>query len=211
MIPANKRITVQDGDEVKKGQPITDGGFDPSEILEIMGPNAVQEYILKEIQKVYRSQGVTINDKHIEVIMSRMLRKVRVIEPGDSDYFWGQQVDKYEFMETNKLISEAGGKPATGEPILLGITKASLETESFISAASFQETTRVLTEAATLGKKDDLTGFKENVIMGNLIPAGTGLSAYRKLKVTAQGGEFSPFEDEVSDTESEEASVEQES
>ena len=211
LIPANKRITVQDGDEVKKGQPITDGGFDPSEILEIMGPNAVQEYILKEIQKVYRSQGVTINDKHIEVIMSRMLRKVRVIEPGDSDYFWGQQVDKYEFMETNKLISEAGGKPATGEPILLGITKASLETESFISAASFQETTRVLTEAATLGKKDDLTGFKENVIMGNLIPAGTGLSAYRKLKVTAQGGEFSPFEDEVSDTESEEASVEQES
>ena len=189
LILANKRITVQDGDEVKKGQPITEGGSDPSEILEIMGMSAVQEYILREIQKVYRSQGVTINDKHIEVIASRMLRKIRVTEPGDSDFFWGQQVDRYEFMETNEKIVEAGGKPATGEPILLGITKASLETESFISAASFQETTRVLTEAATLGKKDDLTGFKENVIMGNLIPAGTGLAAYRKLKVSTVGGE----------------------
>ena len=130
--------------------------------------------------------------------MSRMLRKIRVIEPGDSDYFWGQQVDKYEFMETNRNITEAGGKAATGEPILLGITKASLETESFISAASFQETTRVLTEAATLGKRDDLTGFKENVIMGNLIPAGTGLAAYRKLRVTAEGEEFAPVNQEVS-------------
>ena len=207
LIPANKRITVQDGDEVKKGQPITDGGFDPSEILEIMGPNAVQEYILREIQKVYRSQGVTINDKHIEVILSRMLRKIRVIEPGDSDYFWGQQVDKYEFMETNRAISEAGGKPAAGEPILLGITKASLETESFISAASFQETTRVLTEAATLGKRDDLTGFKENVIMGNLIPAGTGLAAYRKLRVTAEGEEFAPLTEDPRAGENAQAAV----
>ena len=152
-----------------------------------MGASEVQEYIIREIQKVYRSQGVTINDKHIEVIASRMLRKVRVSDPGDSDYFWGQQVDRYEFMETNKNIEDAGGKTATAEPILLGITKASLETESFISAASFQETTRVLTEAATLGKRDDLSGFKENVIMGNLIPAGTGLAAYRKLKVNAIG------------------------
>ena len=190
LISSNKRITVQDGDEVKKGQLLTEGGADPSEILEVMGINAVQEYILREIQKVYRSQGVTINDKHIEVIASRMLRKVRVVEPGDSDFFWGQQVDRYEFMETNDSIVEAGGKPATGEPILLGITKASLETESFISAASFQETTRVLTEAATLGKKDDLSGFKENVIMGNLIPAGTGLAAYRKLKVNAVAPEL---------------------
>lgn len=187
LVPSSKRITVQDGDEVKKGQFITEGGADPSEILEVLGSNAVQEYILREIQKVYRSQGVTINDKHIEVIASRMLRKIRVTEPGDSDYFWGQQVDRYEFMEANQKIIDAGGKPASGEPILLGITKASLETESFISAASFQETTRVLTEAATLGKKDDLTGFKENVIMGNLIPAGTGLNAYRKLKVSALG------------------------
>lgn len=209
LIPANKRITVQDGDEVKKGQPITDGGFDPSEILEIMGPSAVQEYILREIQKVYRSQGVTINDKHIEVILSRMLRKIRVIEPGDSDYFWGQQVDKYEFMETNRKISEAGGKPATGEPILLGITKASLETESFISAASFQETTRVLTEAATLGKRDDLTGFKENVIMGNLIPAGTGLAAYRKLKVIAEGETFPSLAEDSAAVESGEPTIQE--
>jgi len=190
LIPANKRTTVQDGDFVKKGQSLTEGGSDPSEILEIMGPSAVQEYILREIQKVYRSQGVTINDKHIEVIASRMLRKIRVTDPGDSDYFWGEQVDRFHFMETNDRISEAGGKPASGEPILLGITKASLETESFISAASFQETTRVLTEAATLGKTDDLTGFKENVIMGNLIPAGTGLAAYRRMKVKAVGEEF---------------------
>ncbi len=187
LIPANKRIIVQPDDEVKRGQPLTEGGVDPSEVLEVMGADEVQEYIIREIQKVYRSQGVTINDKHIEVIASRMLRKVRVSDPGDSDYFWGQQVDRYEFKETNENIVDAGGKAATAEPILLGITKASLETESFISAASFQETTRVLTEAATLGKRDDLSGFKENVIMGNLIPAGTGLAAYRKLKVTAVG------------------------
>ncbi len=188
LIPHGKHITVHPDDEVRKGQPLTEGSTDPNEMLEIMGASAVQEYLISEIQKVYRSQGVTINDKHIEVIVSRMLRKVRVTDPGDSDYFWGQQVDKYDFMEENKRIEEAGGKPAEGEPILLGITKASLETESFISAASFQETTRVLTEAATLGKIDNLDGFKENVIMGNLIPAGTGLMAYRKLKVFADNG-----------------------
>ena len=185
LIPHGKHITVHPGDEVRKGQHITEGSADPNEILEILGREAVQEYLLREIQKVYRSQGVTINDKHIEVIVSRMLRKIRVSDPGDSEYFWGQQVDRYDFMEENARIEEAGGKPAEGEPILLGITKASLETESFISAASFQETTRVLTEAATLGKVDDLEGFKENVIMGNLIPAGTGLSAYRKVRVTS--------------------------
>jgi len=182
-IAHGKHITVHPGDEVKKGQHITEGSADPNEILEILGPNAVQEYLLREIQKVYRSQGVTINDKHIEVIVSRMLRKVRVTNPGDSDYFWGQQIDKFDFRKKNEEIEAAGGQPAEGSPILLGITKASLETESFISAASFQETTRVLTDASTLGKIDDLEGFKENVIMGNLIPAGTGLPAYRKLKV----------------------------
>ncbi|MBQ6533771.1 MAG: DNA-directed RNA polymerase subunit beta', partial [Opitutales bacterium] len=188
LIPTNKRIIVQPDDEVKRGQPITEGGVDPSEILEVMGRNEVQEYLIREIQKVYRSQGVTINDKHIEVIASRMLRKVRVTDPGDTDYYWGQSVDRYEFEQTNKETKENGGKEATADAMLLGITKASLETESFISAASFQETTRVLTEAATLGKRDDLSGFKENVIMGNLIPAGTGLAAYRKLRVTATGG-----------------------
>ena len=196
LIPANKRIVVQAGEYVEAGQPLTDGGFDPKEILEIKGKEAVQEHILCEIQKVYRSQGVTINDKHIEVIISRMLRKVKVIDTGDSDYFWGEQVDGYEFEENNKRIIEAGGNPAKSEPILLGITKASLETESFISAASFQETTKVLTEAAVEGKVDDLTGFKENVIMGNLIPAGTGLAAYRRLKVVENVPEIEPEDDD---------------
>ena len=177
------------GEIVKKGQHITEGAADPHEILEILGPNAVQEYLLSEIQKVYRVQGVTINDKHIEVIISRMLRKVRVTDPGDSDFFWGEQVDRHFFEEENERILEAGGKPAESEPILLGITKASLETESFISAASFQETTRVLTDAATLGKQDHLRGFKENVIMGHLIPAGTGLPKYRRLRINTLGGE----------------------
>ena len=138
--------------------------------------------MIEEIQKVYRLQGVTINDKHLEVIISRMLFKIRITDPGDTDFFWGDQVDRFAFMDANEEISEKGGKPAEGEPILLGITKASLETDSFISAASFQETTRVLTNAATLGKIDELKGFKENVIMGHLIPAGTGLPKWRRLK-----------------------------
>ena len=184
LIPHGKHIVVHPGDFVYKGQHLTEGSADPHEVLDILGPNAVQEYLLSEIQKVYRLQGVTINDKHVETIISRMLRKVRITEPGDSDYFWGEQVDRFEFMDQNERIVEAGGKPAEGEPVLLGITKASLETESFISAASFQETTRVLTDAATLGKIDRLKGFKENIIMGHLIPAGTGLPAFSRLKVT---------------------------
>jgi DNA-directed RNA polymerase subunit beta' len=183
LIPHGKHIIVQPGDLVHKGQHLTEGAADPHEILDILGPSAVQEYLLSEIQKVYRLQGVTINDKHIELIISQMLRKVRITEPGDSDFFWGEQVDKEQFIEENERITEAGGQPAEGEPILLGITKASVETESFISAASFQETTRVLTDAATLGKVDSLEGFKENVIMGHLIPAGTGLPKYRRLKI----------------------------
>ncbi|WOO40893.1 DNA-directed RNA polymerase subunit beta' [Rubellicoccus peritrichatus] len=183
LIPHGKHIIVHMGDIVHKGQHITEGAADPHEILDILGPNHVQEYLIAEIQKVYRLQGVTINDKHIEVIVSRMLRKVRVTDPGDSDFFWGEQIDRSEFLTQNENIAEAGGKPAEGEPVLLGITKASLETESFISAASFQETTRVLTDASTLGKVDRLTGFKENVIMGHLIPAGTGLPAYRRLRI----------------------------
>ena len=201
LIPHSKNIIVQADDKVVKGQFLTEGSPDPNEILEIMGPVAVQEHLLREIQKVYRKQGVTINDKHIEVIISRMLRKVRVTDPGDSDYFWGQQVDKYEFETENARIEDAGGQPAEGEPVLLGITKASLETESFISAASFQETTRVLTEAATLGKVDKLEGFKENVIMGNLIPAGTGLQAYRKLTVTPLVDEEENFQTEQPEAE----------
>ena len=159
LIPHGKHIIVQPGDVVHKGQHLTDGATDPHEILDILGPSAVYEYLLREIQKVYRAQGVTINDKHIEVIISRMLSKVRISEPGDSEFFWGEQIGKHSFMDANEEIVEAGGKPAEGEPVLLGITKASLETESFISAASFQETTRVLTEASTLGKSDNLRGF----------------------------------------------------
>ncbi len=184
LIAHGKHIVVQPGDRVRKGQHLTEGTGDPHEILEILGPAAVTEFLLSEIQKVYRLQGVTINDKHIEVIISQMLRKVRITDAGDSDFFWGEQIDRIIFMEENERIANAGGHPASGEPVLLGITKASLETESFISAASFQETTRVLTDASTLGKQDSLKGFKENVIMGNLIPAGTGLPAYRKLKIT---------------------------
>ncbi len=187
LIPHGKHIIVQVGDIVHKGQFLTEGAADPHEILEILGPNAVQEYILTEIQKVYRQQGVTINDKHIELIISQMLRKIRITDPGDTDFFWGEMVERETFMDENARIAEAGGKPGEGEPVLLGITKASVETESFISAASFQETTRVLTDAATLGKVDNLQGFKENVIMGHLIPAGTGFMSYRRLRINTLG------------------------
>jgi DNA-directed RNA polymerase subunit beta' len=190
LIPHGKHMIVQPGDLVSRGQHLTEGAADPHEILEILGPNAVQDYLLSEIQKVYRLQGVTINDKHIETILSRMLCKVRITDPGDSEYFWGEQIDRHQFMYANEMILEAGGKPAEAEPLLLGITKASIETESFISAASFQETTRVLTDAATLGKVDKLKGFKENVIMGNLIPAGTGLPQYRHLKIDTLGADM---------------------
>ncbi len=183
LIAQDKQLVVQEGDFVKKGQLLTDGLVDPHEVLSILGEVAAQEYLLSEIQKVYRLQGVTINDKHLEIIISRMLSKVCVTDPGDTGFFWSEQVDRFDFAEANKKIEEMGGKPAEAEPILLGITKASLGVDSFISAASFQETTRVLTEAASMGKQDHLKGFKENVIMGNLIPAGTGMPQYRKLTV----------------------------
>ena len=189
LIPHGKHLVVQVGDLVHKGQHLTEGGADPHEVLEILGPSAVQDYLISEIQKVYRLQGVVIDDKHIEVIISQMLKKIRITDPSDSDFFWGEQVDRYSFMTANDHIEEAGGKAAEGEPVLLGITKASLETESFISAASFQETTRVLTDASTLGKVDDLNGFKENVIMGHLIPAGSGLPMYRNLRIDTLGAD----------------------
>jgi DNA-directed RNA polymerase subunit beta' len=188
LIAAGKHIIVQPGDVVHKGQHLTEGAADPHEILEILGPAALYEFLIGQVQEVYRLQGVTINDKHIEIIIRQMLRKIRITDPGDSEYFWGEQVDRAAFLFDNHRIEEAGGKPAEAEPILLGITKASLETESFISAASFQETTRVLTDASTLGKVDLLKGFKENVIMGHLIPAGTGLPQYRHLKISLPFG-----------------------
>jgi len=195
LIPAGKHIIVQPGDVVHKGQHLTEGSADPHEILEILGPAALYEFLIGQVQEVYRLQGVTINDKHIEIIIRQMLRKVRITDPGDSEYFWGEQVDRSSFLTENHRIEKAGGKPAEAEPILLGITKASLETESFISAASFQETTRVLTDASTLGKVDLLKGFKENVIMGHLIPAGTGLPQYKHLRITLPFGAELPVEE----------------
>ena len=183
LIPLSKHIVVFAGDRVKKGQPLTEGPVVPQEILEVCGPQELQEYLVNEVQEVYRLQGVEINDKHIEIIVRQMLRKVRITEPGDTGFLWGEQVEKQTFLEVNRKVAEEGRKPAEAAPLLLGITKASLETESFISAASFQDTTRVLTDAATLARRDNLHGFKENVIMGHVIPAGTGFSMYRNIKL----------------------------
>ncbi|NLG34768.1 MAG: DNA-directed RNA polymerase subunit beta', partial [Lentisphaerae bacterium] len=183
LIPLNKHIVVYAGDRVRKGQPLTEGPVVPQEILEVCGPQELQEYLVNEVQEVYRLQGVEINDKHIEIIVRQMLRKVRITEPGDTGFLWGEQVEKQTFIEVNRKVAEEGRKPAEAAPLLLGITKASLETESFISAASFQDTTRVLTDAATLARVDNLHGFKENVIMGHVIPAGTGFSMYRNIKL----------------------------
>jgi DNA-directed RNA polymerase subunit beta' len=183
LIPIGKHVIVFKGDYVKKGQQLTEGPVVPHEILEVCGPQELQEHLVNEVQEVYRLQGVTINDKHIEIIVRQMLRKVRITEPGDTRFLWGEQIDKIEFEDENKRVEGIGGKPAEAVPVLLGITKASLETDSFLSAASFQDTTRVLTEAATMGKSDVLRGFKENVIMGHIIPAGTGYGGHRNVKI----------------------------
>ena len=184
LIPIGKHVIVFKGDFVKKGQQLTEGPVVPHEILEVCGPQELQEHLVSEVQEVYRLQGVTINDKHIEIIVRQMLRKVRITEPGDTLFLWGEQIDRLAFEAENERVEKMGGKPAEAQPVLLGITKASLETESFLSAASFQDTTRVLTEAATMGKKDTLRGFKENVIMGHIIPAGSGFDLHRKVKLT---------------------------
>jgi len=187
LIPTNRRLTVLQGDYVKKGTSLTDGAVVLQDMLEVCGAQDLQEYLVNEVQEVYRLQGVEINDKHVEVIVRQMLRKVRVSESGNTHFLTGEQVDKKAFqLENDRTIAE-GGQPAEGQAVLLGITKASLETESFISAASFQDTTRILTDAATLGKADHLKGFKENVIMGHLIPAGTGIMELRDLKVVKEG------------------------
>jgi DNA-directed RNA polymerase subunit beta' len=183
----NKHMIVFKGDLVKKGSQLTEGPVVPHEILDVCGPQDLQEHLVNEVQEVYRLQGVEINDKHIEIIVRQMLRKVKVTEPGDTALLWGDQVDRLEFDKENRRVIEQGGKPAEAVPVLLGITKASLETDSFISAASFQDTTRVLTEAATLGKIDFLRGFKENVIMGHLIPAGTGFMGHRSIRTLETG------------------------
>ncbi len=187
LIPLTKHIIVFKGDFVKKGQQLTEGPVVPHEILEVCGPQDLQEHLVNEVQEVYRLQGVEINDKHIEIIVRQMLRKVKITDPGDTSLLWGDQVDRIDFEAENQRVVEQGGKPAEATPVLLGITKASLETDSFISAASFQDTTRVLTEAATLGKVDKLRGFKENVIMGHLIPAGTGFPQHREIRLVEKG------------------------
>ena len=174
MVPKGKHIPVQEGDFVQKGDYIMDGNPAPHDILAIMGVEALADYMIDEVQDVYRLQGVKINDKHIEVIVRQMLQKWEISDSGDTTLLKGETVDKVEFDEANAKAEARGGRPAQGEPILLGITKASLQTRSFISAASFQETTRVLTEASVQGKRDKLVGLKENVIVGRLIPAGTG-------------------------------------
>jgi len=183
LIPMNKHVVVFQGDMVQKAQQLTEGPVVPQEILDIRGPKELQEYLLNEVQEVYRLQGVEINDKHIEIIVRQMLRKVRITEPGDTEFLWNEQVQKHAFREVNEAAMAEGKRPASAEPILLGITKAALGTESFISAASFQDTTRVLTDAATRGRKDNLRGFKENVIMGHLIPAGTGFDMYKNINL----------------------------
>lgn len=182
LIPLTKHLIIQRGDHVLKGQQLTDGLVVPHEILEICGVRELQKYLVNEVQEVYRLQGVDINDKHIEIIVRQMLQKVRVIDPGDTTLLFGEEVHKKEFYEQNKRTFEEGGKPAQAAPVLLGITKASLGTLSFISAASFQDTTRVLTDAACAGKTDFLIGFKENVIMGHMIPGGTGFETHRRVK-----------------------------
>jgi len=177
LIPHNAKLLVENNSEIRAGDAITDGPINPQEYLDTRGKDAVQRYLVKEVQKVYKSQGVTINDKHIEIIVRQMLRKVRIDQPGDVDLLPTELVDRLEFEEHNNRVLAEGGEPATAQTVLLGVTKASLNTSSFLAAASFQETTRVLTEAAINGAKDHLIGLKENVIIGKLIPAGTGAPA----------------------------------
>ncbi|MDH3476459.1 MAG: DNA-directed RNA polymerase subunit beta', partial [Rhodospirillales bacterium] len=186
LIPKGKHISVQEGDFVQVGDLLMDGNPVPHDILDALGVAALAEYLINEIQSVYRLQGVKINDKHIEVIVRQMLQKVEITEAGDSTFLVGEQVDREEFEEVNRKVAAESGEPASGTPVLQGITKASLQTRSFISAASFQETTRVLTEAAVQGKHDSLIGLKENVIVGRLIPAGTGSVVNRVKRIATE-------------------------
>jgi DNA-directed RNA polymerase subunit beta' len=189
LIPKGKHVAVREGEYVKAGEALMDGPTNPHDVLKVLGEKELSHYLVEEIQEVYRLQGVAINDKHIETIVRQMLRKVTVTDPGDTRLLSGEQVEKYIFAEENEKAATEGGQLATCEPLLLGITKVSLSTESWISAASFQETTKVLTNAAVHSKTDTLTGLKENIIMGRLIPAGTGLSTYKKWGISVEDGE----------------------
>jgi DNA-directed RNA polymerase subunit beta' len=190
-VSRSRHLNVEDGERVKAGDALTSGTPNAHDILRILGSDEVQRYLVREIQEIYTLQGVDINDKHRELIVRQMLRKVRIVEPGDTKFVAGDRVDKFHLQTINRLTTKEGKKPATAKPILMGITKASLGTESFISAASFQETTRVLTEASLVGQVDYLYGLKENVVIGKLIPAGTGISSFKSKYV---GEELSEFE-----------------
>ena len=207
LIPYGSRIKVVDGQELEAGDELTEGSVNPHDILKIKGVRAVQDYMLREVQRVYRLQGVEINDKHVEVIVRQCLQKIRVEEPGDSDLLPGSMVDALDFLELNEKLEEEGKELAVGSQVLLGITKASLATNSFLSAASFQETTKVLTEAAIKGKVDPLIGMKENVIIGKLIPAGTGMKIYRNIKLDSDVNDDDTldFDDDFADFAEEEA------
>src|ERR1035438_5040514 len=198
-LPRGVHINVQESERVKAGEPLMDGPRDPHDILAVLGEKELQKYMVNEIQEVYRLQGVNINDKHLETISRQMMRWVKVEDIGDTEFLPEEIVDKFKFRSENLKVSEAGGRPAQGKAMLLGITKASLSTDSFISAASFQETTRVLTEAAINGKVDYLRGLKENVIMGRLVPAGTGMEYYRQVKIAGEDGVKDPPADAAAD------------
>ena len=198
-IPASARLRVDKGDRVEVGTQLTEGSKNPREVLRIQGREAAQMYLLDEVQKVYRSQGVSIHDKHIEVIIRQLVRRVRVLRSGDTDMLIGELIDRFEFDEANAAVIAAGGEPSRGEPVLLGVTKASLNTDSFLAAASFQETTRVLTDAAVRGAKDTLRGLKENVIIGKLIPVGTGFETRRQRTEVAGDAQQRTFEDVLGD------------
>jgi DNA-directed RNA polymerase subunit beta' len=181
VIPHGKHLNVYRGDVVKAGEQLVDGPVVPQDILRVSGEQKLQEYLVNEVQEVYRLQGVQINDKHIEIIVRQMLKNVRITDAGDTEFLIGDKIEKTTFRKANDAVLKKKKKPAAAEPMLQGITKASLTTDSFISAASFQETTRVLTEAATMGREDSLMGLKENIIMGHLIPAGTGIDIHRDI------------------------------
>jgi DNA-directed RNA polymerase subunit beta' len=189
LVPKTKHVAVQKGDRVKAGEALTDGSSNPHDILRIQGVNALAAYLVNEVQEIYRLQGVRINDKHVELIVRQMLKRVRIADFGDTQYLVGDNVERFRVVQENQRVIAKGGKPAVYEPLLLGITKASLSTDSFISAASFQETTKVLTEAAVSGKIDYLRGLKENVIMGRLIPAGSGINEYANRQIKVVGVE----------------------
>ena len=196
LIPYGSRIKIQDNVMIEAGDELTEGSVNPHDILKIKGVRAVQDYMIQEVQRVYRLQGVDINDKHIEVIVRQMLKKIKIDESGDSDFLPGTSVDVLDFNEINEKLMSEGKTPATGKQVMLGITKASLATSSFFSAASFQETTKVLTEAAINGKVDPLIGLKENVIIGKLIPAGTGMKRYRSVMLDTEKEEIKVSEEE---------------